>query len=145
MPRTPKYLWNHVNLYDTYEQNHTLSRNEFRMILKTFSNLWLQSMVEEGKVYNMPFNLGYLGVFTFPNSKSFDYQHFKDTGEKQWHANLHTGSLSAQMRHRKSKLAKPTSNVYKFRLARDPARNLAKLINNNNYITKYFQYETYFN
>ena len=101
--------------------------------------------MEEGKVYNMPCNLGYIGIFTFPNSKSFNYQHYKETGEKQWHANLHAESQSAQMRHRASKLKKPSSGVYKFKLARDPARKLARLIKTENYITKYFQYETYFN
>lgn len=109
-----------------------------------FNNLLLKSVVETGKVYKLAPGFGYLGIFTFPSSIQFDYQHFKETGEKRNMLNLHADELVAQMRFRQAVNTPPTGTVYRFRLARDPARNLAQLIKHKNYIKKYFSYESYF-
>jgi hypothetical protein len=143
MPKTHKYLWNYANLHETFPDKK-VDKNTFRLILRTFNNLLLNSLIEEGKIYKLPANLGFLGIYTFPSKNQFDYQHYKETGEKQLHHNLHADELVAQARHRVSGNPNPTSGIYRFRLARTPARKLAQLIKNKNYITKYFSYEAYF-
>jgi len=142
--KTPKYLWNFVNLYETFPQKDKISKDSFRIILKMFNNLLLNSMIETGKVYKLGTAFGYLGVFTFPSYKQFDYQHFKLTGEKRNMANLHADELVAQVRFRQAINSPITGTVYRFRVARDPARKLAQLIKHQNYIKKYFSYEAYF-
>lgn len=106
-----------------------------------FNNLLLQSMVETGRIYKLSTTFGYLGVFTFPSYKQFDYQHYKETGEKRNMLNLHSNEAVAQFRFRHSVNG---STIYRFRVARDPARALAQLIKHKNYIQKYFSYEAYF-
>ena len=83
-------------------------------------------------------------MFSFPTQSSFDYQHYKETGEKRIHRNLHASERVVQTKLKPPSTGIPTSTVYKFRLARAPARKLAKLIKEKNYITKYFSYEAYF-
>lgn len=90
---TPKLYRTFTDLYETFEDKDKLTKAEFRLILKLFHNLLRRSMIYEGKVYQLPYFLGTIGIYrrTLKDSfKVFNYQHYKETNEKIYVPNTHS-------------------------------------------------------
>lgn len=143
MQKTTKLNSTTIDWFDIYANIHSLSKNEFRLILKTFNYL-LAKAVLEGKHYYLPHACGTISIRKRKqhNKPSIDYQLFKETGLRVKKRNLHTDGYVASIIW---KVAMPhrvvdTSliSIFKFKPARAFNRTLAKLIKEKNYMHKYY-------
>ena len=106
-------------------------------------------MIYEGKLYTLPFHLGEVGVFSRKPTKwkIFNFQHYKDTGQKIPRLNLHSQELTASVKRRvKGSLLglgmyQPILHAFKFEACRAFNRELSKAISNENTIGLYTEYE----
>lgn len=138
---------NEKDSFLTYDNKYTLMYIEYILILKTFNILLCQDMMSEGTVYKLPARAGRIGVFkrkTFGRG-SFDYNYFKQTGEKVWRRNFHSGTFSASyqwlMKGPWTDLPYALRRLFVFRPSRDNKRSLAKYIKISNTINKYYDLE----
>jgi len=87
----------------------------------------------------LPYKIGYLALSLTDTEKgSYNYQHYKDTGEKINIKNLHSNRKKARFILGKDFSSVEGRGLFKFRSIRRNARNLAPLIRDENYINKYF-------
>ena len=135
-----------IDIFNSYDNPHKIDKNTFLLILRTFMVLFVKSMVEEGKVYTLPYFLGVLGVRKRKPAKPVyvDYGHYRKTGEKRMHLNFHSNGYIARFKWNKPDLRLPGSTPYKFLLCQDfqasrqTVRYLAKQIREQNTINKYY-------
>lgn len=148
-PKTPRLVANYVDMYEVFPKKDMITRNEYRFVLKMFNNLLRQAVLKDALAFRLPYGVGLLGVSSAPApSKVFDYQHYKETGEKRNLINLHTNGRTLKI------LAKPINNplhfdyrirsMYIFKAHRHMARELAALIKSGVPFEKYLTYETYY-
>jgi len=99
MQKTIKLVKNYSDTFNDYENKYDISKADFKKILYAFNTLLAASTVTEGKVYKMPYTLGFLGVFKKPlvGKGIFDYQLWKETGIKRFKKNPHSANLVAQV------------------------------------------------
>lgn len=105
-------------------------------------------MIYEGKIYLLPFMLGALGVISRKpvQWKIFDYQHYKETGQKVPRLNLHSSELTAAVRRIPAATAfikdsvKMVLSATKFDACRAFNRELSRAIKNENTIRLYTEY-----
>lgn len=131
--------------FSAYENRFNISYRDFIFIIKSFLVLLSESIVNDGKVYKLPYGLGSLGVRRRPTYGRgvFDYELFKKEGIKVWKKNMHSGMYSAQVfwDKRSNRYTLPDyTHVFKLRPCRDLARYLSQQIKNNNSINKYYDY-----
>lgn len=72
-----------------------MTLQQYRLICDTFFHLLTKSMVDEGKVYYLPPQMGTIGVYKIGKTKKMiDFDLYKKTGYKLNIRNLHThGSM----------------------------------------------------
>jgi len=146
--KTRSRLVSHVDMYKTFQYKDEVSNIEFRYILKYFNNLLRKSLIYEGKIYTLPYMMGALGVLSRKPTKwkIFDYQHYKETGDKVPRLNLHSSELTAAIRRipPQGAAAKDTVKftIYasKFDGCRGLNRELSRAIKNENTIRLYTEY-----
>lgn len=82
----------HTDLWETYRNKYDITKRQYRDIVEAFFTILGYNMVNEGKIYRLPFGLSTIGVYKVPTFGRgyFDYQHFKETGQKVYKKNLHS-------------------------------------------------------
>lgn len=149
MQPTTRQLRTHTDLYKTFPLKDQLTGHEFRLILKYFHNLLRKSIIYEGKIYTLPYHLGFLGILSrFPiDNKIRNYQHYKETGQKVNRLNLHSQGRTARV-HRIITVGTLTTEMYpailrafKFEACRSMNREMTKAITNENTMALYLEYE----
>jgi len=150
MSKQPKLSNNiYITLKSIYENSalkDKISYKDYELISDTFFHLLTRSMIEEGKVYYLPPTLGTIGIYkTKKTKKMIDFDLFKKTGVKANIRNHHTHGSMAKVhwrtiwpQFRVSNFGHPT--IFRFKIARDSARYLAKQIKENNTISKYYDF-----
>lgn len=140
---------NIIDLYNQYPEKDSITKQEFKLVLRTFNYLLMQSIIETGKLYYLPNNLGVIGVFRIPviGRGVFDYQLYKKEGIKVWKKNLHSSSYSARFmwRHKypRSLLPFHILRSYRWEAPRYWKRHLAKCIKDKNSINLYIDKHDY--
>ena len=144
-PKTTKLRFLHKDFYDRYEDKEEITQQEYRLIQKTFFNLLTKSMIYEGKVYRLPEKIGAIGVFmTGEEKKYYNYQHYKDTGEKIFIRNNHSDKKQYGIKFisaDKFTSLTPITRLFKFKASRRFSRELAKAIKEKNTGSLYLPYE----
>lgn len=139
---------NYINLvtqFDKYDNPHNIDKNDFSFIIKTFFVVLTKSIVDDGKIYKLPFGLGSLGIRRRPTYGRgvFDYQLYKKEGIKVWKKNLHSSMYSAQVfwDKRGNRFTLPEyTHVFKLQACRDLTRHLSQQIKQHNTINNYYDY-----
>lgn len=72
-----------------------VSESNYKKIIKTYYNYVLTDARETGKIYHLPNHCGFVGVFKNKLRTRFDYQYYKETGEKVDHHNRHSSGFCA--------------------------------------------------
>lgn len=136
-----------IDSFKEYSNPHDISYQDYALILKTFNYLLAKEIMEQGTLYALPSRLGVIGVYkrkTLGKGK-FDYNHYKDTGEKVWKKNLHSSVYAAffkwSMKGPWTDLEGNRRSLFNFIANRDSKRTLAKHINESNTIYKYYDFE----
>ncbi len=143
--RLPNNYRSCTEAFKTYENPYQLTQTEYNLIVRSFFVLLGQSMVNTGRNYLLPFGLSSLGIAKVPTFGRgvFDYQRYKETGEKIYKKNTHSsgmiGIFKWDNRWPRFKVP-PPAYTFKFSACRDLARYLAKRIRENNTIIKYYDY-----
>lgn len=148
--KTTKLRYNYRNLFDAYPNEEKLTPYEFRLILRTFASLLRKSMIYEGKVYNLPGKVGTVGIYRTGTKGStyYNYQHYKETGEKILIRNHHSDNHKYGIKYicgDKYSRKIPISFLFKFKAVRGFARELAKALKVGNTSALYKPYEIYDN
>lgn len=132
-----------VDSFAAYDNKYEITYEDYCLILKTF-NVILGEKLLEGQVFTMPHRLGLFSIRkrkTFGKG-SFDYQHYKQTGEKVWKKNFHSGGYAGifdwSIRSPWTDLKGSKRGLFEFKPARAIKRTLASKIKENNSINKYY-------
>jgi hypothetical protein len=98
MLKTIKLNSTALNWFEKYSNPYGITKNEFRLILKTFNYLLVKAVLE-GKHYSLPHSCGIISVRKRKqhNKPSIDYQLFKETGLRVKKRNLHTDGYVASV------------------------------------------------
>lgn len=102
MPQSSKQSNNiyltEYDMFKTYPNKFNISKEEFLLILRTFNFLLGKSIIDEGKIYKFPFNLGILGVFKNKSKgkKIPDWKYYKKTKELTSIKNFHSDNYIAK-------------------------------------------------
>lgn len=137
------------DIYLSYPHADSVTKAQFKLILKTFNYLLIKSMVDEGKVYQLPKKLGVMGVFKLPVAGRgvFDYKLFHTDGTKLWRKNLHSSSYAAQFKWKllfpRTDLPTYISKPFRWNATRYWRRYLARQIKENNTINLYYDKNEY--
>lgn len=137
------------DIYESYPNKGKVTKAEFKLVLKTFNYLLVKSMVEEGKIYQLPKRMGAMGIFKLPVAGRgvFDYKLFHLDGTKVWKKNLHSSSYAAQFKWKllfpRTDLPSQVSRVFKWHATRYWRRYLATQIKEKNTINLYFDKNEY--
>lgn len=66
------------DIFLDYKNEHNLSREEFKFILKTFFTVFVNEIIVNAKVFHLPFKLGRIGVLkTFGDASLIDFNLYK--------------------------------------------------------------------
>lgn len=109
----------------------------------------MTSIIETGKLYDLPSGLGNIGILkkTPPDKAKFDFELYKQTGQKLYTKNLHSDGMVAMYVWNVSKsyssLPSSIKGVWTWTPTREYKRLLAKKIIEDNYINKYFNLYDY--
>lgn len=151
--KTPRLVSMYVDMYEAFEDKDKVTKHEYRLILKYFNNLLKKSLIYDGAAYALPYGIGRLGISSLikprdSNMKVYDFQHYKETGEKRVIMNLNTEGriMKVVLRAKPNQLFFNTYTryLYKFKPARGLMRGIAKAIKEGLPANKYYSYETYF-
>lgn len=136
-----------LDIFKSYSNSFNLNKAEFLQILRTFIFLLVKSIIDEGKVYSLPKNLGKLGVIKIlgKGKKVIDYNHYNKTGEKVYMKNHHSSGYFAKFYWmtdwpRFNIGDTRINNLYEFKVCRTSSRYLAKQIKEFNAINRYYEY-----
>ena len=101
-------------------------------------------MMDKGKVFVLPKKLGAIGIKKYKMPKGFrgilNYQHFRKTGERVYVKNTHSEQYMATLHWDKSyrRFNDPMTCMFKIFPAREFSRDLAKIIKEENAISRYY-------
>lgn len=144
---TNKNYYTDIDIWETYENPHKITKAQFNLALHTFVFAMIKSIIDEGKVYYLPPKLGKIGITKGTNKgkKILDYDYFKKTGDKKYHKNFHSSGYLARFNWMKDFTRfnignQRATNVFDIKLCRYFSRYLASQIKNNNVINKYYDY-----
>lgn len=140
-----KIYTNPDSLFDSYSNPHNITLEDFRLITKVFFAILSHKIITEGKVFQLPNRLGSVGVYKRKTIGRgvFDYQLFKETGQKVWKKNLHSSQYAATTKwDTRPPRFDPSipGHVFKFTPCRDHNAKLTTSIKDNNTISKYYDY-----
>ena len=149
MPKTRKLVSNYTDMYEAFPHKDKVTRHEYRLILKMFNTILRKTLIYTGSGFKLPYGIGNIGITSSPGSrKIFDYQHYKETGEKRNLVNLHTEGkvLKVVLRATPNRLHFEfrTRCLYKFKAHRHMLRELAAAVKSVLSVHKFLTYETYF-
>jgi len=95
--KEPKFERNYVDSFIHYKNKHKVHQDDYINICKTFFHNLLDSMIDTGFFYKLPFHFGYIGLLKGKGSKSYvDLGHLTKTGEIKLHKNRHTDGYYAR-------------------------------------------------
>jgi hypothetical protein len=140
-----KYFVAEHDMFKAYPNKYEITSKDFVLIVKTFFFIMVRSMIYDYKIYKLPYGLGHLGIYKRKTIGRgyFDWDLWKKEGLKRWKKNLHTHGYAAQGRWdtRYPKVQHYSEvAIFKFKLARDSARELGQYILKNNVIHNYYDY-----
>lgn len=127
--------------FKEYENKNKISKEEYKLIIKTFFYILAQEMMRTGKIYSLPKSIGTIGIFKFKNKhKILDYKYYRQTGERRVIKNMHSEGFAAKIHWLQHSLRRvePTACAFKLVPARSYSRELAKYIKEENSIAKYY-------
>lgn len=135
-----------VDMYydEDYTNPYNLELKDYVKILETFNDLFAQSIVETGYDFVLPNRLGFLSIKKRKQkSKTTDYKYYLETGHLRKYINKATEGYRAKFYwdQRQPQASFRNRTLYKFYPVRTLNRTLAKKLKEENYITKYFEYE----
>lgn len=138
-------IYNYVDFYDKYIEwypEDNVDYDTFKAVIFEYHKLIVDIVLNKSQEFILPFGLGkiYIGKYKpktlTDKSLSYDYGHYKKTGQKIFHLNEHTNGYKFRLFW--SKLNVPNRIIYEYglTLVRANKRLLAKLIkeNKNDYI-----------
>ena len=136
---------NELEIFRAYPNKYNITSKDFTLILKTFFFIMVHNMIYKYKIYKLPYGLGHMGIYkrNTIGRGCFDWKLFHTEGIKHWKKNLHTHGLAATCAwdRRYPKVRHYFEfGMFKFKFARDSARELGRYINNNNIIHNYYDY-----
>ena len=129
-----KQTLNNTTLFKYYNNPYNISYNDYKIIAMTFGLLASEEILHTPNHLKFPLGLGLIGVVKRNVLKrgAFDFQLFKETGEKRFHQKKHSLNYVAEIvwRRQSPLLFKAFGGckIFKFKAARHVNRTLAKLL-----------------
>ena len=129
-----------------YDNKYNLTKEEYNLIVRSFFYIFANDLINTGKVYQLPRNLGTFSIRKKPifGRGYFDYQLYKDTGVKRYIKNNHSSNYVSRFvwdtNYGRYDPKLPSGEIITFKPARQYARDLAAKIKNNNTIHRYYDY-----
>lgn len=110
------YDWFSYYSWDKPKKNK-VSKKQYKIFINTFFELICKKIVLEHFIFIMPYKLGSIFIKKIKkkeNQKTVDFGHYRKTGEKRAHANLHSFGFRYKMRHDKTLANFTNQGVYVY-------------------------------
>lgn len=71
-----------ASVYETYENSYGLTKKQFKLICRTFNELFMRALTETGYKYRLPQRLGFMQIRKRQRENTIpDFNHYVKTGE----------------------------------------------------------------